>query len=123
MTVAGKRLSEYFAVSWKFLVLVFLLALVSVVGRLSGYYPPAMQYLLLLGLVALGWAGWTSVRIHRFTLVQTGAVGFLVSFGSHWSLPIFHGIGEVLYLFLVNSVIFVVIAVLGGFLARKIRAP
>jgi hypothetical protein len=122
MTVAGKTLFEYLVVSRKFLIIVFLLALISVVGRLSGYYPPAMQYLLLLGLVALGWAGWTSVRMHQFTLVQTGMVGFLVSFGSHWSLPIFHGIGEILYLFLVNSVIFVVIAILGGLLARKTRS-
>jgi hypothetical protein len=121
MTVAGRTLSEYFVVSRKFLVIVFILALISVVGRLSGYYPPAMQYLLLLGLVALGWAGWTSVRVHKFTLVQTGIVGFLVSFGSHWSLPIFHGIGEFLYLFLVNSAIFVAIAIFGGFLARKTR--
>ncbi len=121
MTVAGKTLSEYFVVSRKFLVIVFILALISVVGRLSGYYPPAMQYLLLLGLVALMWAGWTSVRKYRFTVIQTGMVGFLISFGSHWALPIFHGMGEVIYLFLLNSVIFVVITILSGFLARKIR--
>ncbi len=122
MTFAGRTLGEYFLASRKFLVITFILAVISVAGRLSDYYPPGIQLLLLfLGLVVLGRAGWTAVRYYGFNLIQTGLVGFLLSFGSHWALPIFHSIGELTYLFLVNSVIFVGVTGLGGLLAKKIK--
>lgn len=122
MTFAGRTLSEYFSTSKKFLAIIFIIAVVSVAGRLSDFYPPAMQLLLLLlGLVVLGRAGWTAVGHYGFDLVQTGLVGFLLSFGSHWALPIFHSIGELTYLFVVNSVIFVGVTGLGGLLAKKIK--
>jgi len=104
------------------LAITFILAVISVAGRLSDYYPSGIQLLLLLlGLVVLGRAGWTAVRYYGFNLIQTGLVGFFLSFGSHWALPIFHTIGELTYLFLVNSVIFVGVTGLGGLLAKKIK--
>ena len=122
MTFAGRTFSEYFSASKKFLAITFVLAVISVAGRLSGYYPPGVQLLLLLlGLVVLGWAGWTAVRCDGFNLIQTGLVGFFLSFGSHWALPIFHSLGELTYLFLANSVIFVGVTGLGGLLAKKIK--
>jgi hypothetical protein len=120
MTFAGRTFSEYFSASRKFLAITFIIAVISVAGRLSDYYPPGIQLLLLLlGLVVLGWAGWAAVRYCGFNLIQTGLVGFLLSFGSHWALPIFHSIGELTYLFLVNSIIFVGVTGLGGLLAKK----
>lgn len=122
MAFAGRTLSEYLAASKKSLAIIFIIAVIGVVGRLSDYYPPGIQLLLLfLGLAVLGQAGWTAVRYYGFNLIQTGLVGFLLSFGSHWALPIFHGIGEVSYLFLVNSLIFIAVTGLGGLLAKKIK--
>ncbi len=122
MRFAGRTLREYFSTSKKFPAITFILAVISVAGRLLDYYPPGIQLLfLLLGLIVLGWAGWTAVRYYGFNLIQTGLVGFFLSLGSHWALPIFHSIGELIYLFLVNSVIFVGVTGLGGLLAKKIK--
>lgn len=121
MRFTGKTLYEYVVVSRKFFLAVFILSAISVAGRLSHRNPPGLQVVLLLGLVVIAWAGWTAVRKHGFSLVETGLVGFVLSFASHWTLPIFHSLTEILYLFAMNSIIFIAIATLVGFLAKKTR--
>mgnify|MGYP001087431339 CR=1 FL=1 len=70
----------------------------------------------------LGWAGWHAVRKQGFGLAQAAVVGFVLSFASHWTLPIFHNAVESLSLFVVNSTLFVVVALAGGGLARIVRS-
>jgi hypothetical protein len=96
--------------------------LITVLLRKFYVYSSIMQtILLLIGLIVLGWAGWTTARKLQFTIPQIGFIGFILSFGAHWSLPLFHSIGEVLYLFVINSVINVAIVIAGGSLSRKIK--
>lgn len=120
MKVAGKTLTEYFVASKKFLAIIFTFTVISVVWRLFYSYPPEIQTLLgILAVIIAIWAGWTAVRDHGFNLKQAGFVGFLLSLGTQWTLPIFHPPLEALYLFLVNSILLVVIAAFGGLLAKK----
>jgi hypothetical protein len=77
--------------------------------------------LLLVGLIVLGWAGWTTARKLQFTIQQIGFIGFILSFGAHWSLPLFHNIEEVLYLFVINSIIYVIVVTASGLFSRKIK--
>jgi len=48
-------------------------------------------------------------------------MGLLLSFGTHWPVPIFHRAEEVLYFILINSIIFSIVAVFGGWLANKFK--
>jgi hypothetical protein len=122
MIFAGKTLKEYLTASRKYLAIIFFLTLITVLLRKLYVYPSIIQIVLLIfGLIVLGRAGWTTVRKLQFTILQVGFVGFILSFGAHWSLPLFHSIGEVLYLFIINSVINIVIVIAGGLLARKIK--
>jgi hypothetical protein len=122
MMFAGKTLKEYLVASNKYLAIIFFLTLITVLLRKFYVYSSIMQtILLLIGLIVLGWAGWTTARKLQFTIPQIGFIGFILSFGAHWSLPLFHSIGEVLYLFVINSVINVAIVIAGGSLSRKIK--
>ncbi len=124
LKVMSKNLNEYFKATWKFLVTIFLITMVIVLLRLLTSFPSSIQSILTLGgVVFIGFAGWSVVRNLGFNLKQVLLVGLLLSVGSHWSLPIFHPAGEVLYLILINSIIFSIIAVIGGWLAKKLKNP
>ncbi len=122
MKIMSKTLSEYFAASWRFLTLIFIIAVIIVFLRLVSDFPASIRSLLTLGgVVFIGWAGWSVVRNHGFNLKQTLFVGLLLSFGTHWSVPIFHRAGEGLYFILINSIIFSNLAVFGGWLAKTFK--
>lgn len=122
MKFAGKTLTEYFVVSKKFLGIAFILVGISVVWRLFYAYPAGIQTIVtILGVIVIGWAGWTMVRGHGFSLKQTGFVGFLFACVTFWALPIFHKIGEVLLLFIINTFLYILITIFGGWLAKKIK--
>jgi hypothetical protein len=123
MKFVGKTLIEYFIALKVFLAVIFFLTFIIVVMRLSSDFPPGVQTLLsLVGVVLIGLAGWSAVSRRGFNVKQTGLVGFLLSFATHWSLPIFHSVREMFFLLLLNSVIFSVIAILGAWLATKLKA-
>ena len=122
MIFAGKTLKEYLVASKKYLAIIFFLTLITVLLRKFNVYSSIVQTtLLLVGLIVLGWAGWTTARKLQFTVQQIGFIGFILSFGAHWSLPLFHSIGEVLYLFVINSIINVIIVTACGLLSWKIK--
>jgi hypothetical protein len=122
MVFAGKTLKEYLNASKKYLAIIFFLTLISVLLRTFYDYSTIIQItLFLIGLIALGWAGWAAATKYQFTLPQIGFVGFILSFGAHWTLPLFHNIGEVLYLFVINSIINIFIVTASGFLSRKLK--
>ena len=90
--------------------------------RLFSNFPSSIQSLLTLGgVVFIGFAGWTAVGNYGFNLKQAVLVGLLLSFGTHWSVPIFHKAWEVLYFILINSIIFSIAAVFGGWLAKMFK--
>ena len=123
MLIAGRTPRDYFLASRAFLAAILILSGVNVIGRLTGYFSAFVKYLQFIGLPLIGWAGWRAVRKHGFNLRQAAMVGFVLSFASHWTLPIFHGAAEILWLFVVNSIVFVAVALCGGFLATKARIP
>lgn len=123
MRFAGKTLTEYFRASKVFLAVIFFLTFIIIVLRLSSDFPSGVQTLLsLIGIVFIGLVGWSVVSRRGFNVKQTGFLGFLLSFGTHWSLPIFHSTREMFFLLVINSVIFSVIAVFGAWLATKLKA-
>ena len=67
--------------------------------------------------LVLGLFGWLSVRRYHSSLAQSILMGFVLSFGSHWSLPFFHKEREILQLIIINSAIFVFLVFLGGLFA------
>lgn len=123
MLIAGRTPRDYFLASRVYLVVILILSGVNVMGRLAGYVWVFLGYLQFVGLPLIGWAGWRAIRIHGFNLTQTAIVGFILSFASHWTLPIFHNAAEILWLFVVNSAIFIAVALCGGFLAKIKRIP
>jgi len=106
--------------SIKFLAIIIILMIIIVVLRLF-YYPPSKQIPLFLGGIVFIWAGWSVVRYHGFNLKQAGFVGLVLSLGVHWTLPIFHSAWEVLYLILINTIIYCIIVIFGGWLAKIIK--
>lgn len=122
MKVMGKTLKQYFRASWKFLAVIFIIMAIIVAIRLSFDFASGIQTLLtLFGVILIGWAGWSAVKGHGFNLKQAGIVGILLSFGTHWALPIFHSMLEVIFLILINTIIYSVIAVFGGWLVKKFK--
>ncbi len=118
MKFFGKTLIDYFAALWKYFATIFIIMAIVVFIRLSSDFPSALQTLLsLVGVVFLGLGGWSAVWNHRFNLKQVVIVGILLSFGIHWTLPIFHSAVEVMYLLLVNTLIYSVIVFCGACLA------
>lgn len=122
MKVVGKTFVEYYVVSKVFLALIFFLTVMIVVLRLRFDLSPSIRTLLSLpGIFVIVLAGWRSASKFEFNKRQTGIVGLLLSFGTHWSLPLFHTLPEVFLLFLINSVIFSVITILGAWLVGRIK--
>lgn len=98
-----------------FFVAIAMLTAVSVFGRASVHFTPAIQNALaVLGAIILAAAGWVSVSHLSCRLRWTPLVGVLLSAASHWSLPMFHAAGEIPPLLLINSSIFAAVAFLGG---------
>ncbi len=121
MKIVGKTLNEYFVALKNYLVVIIILGLVRM-GELSFDYPPEIQTLgTILILIVIFLVGWSTVRKHGFNLKQVGIAGFVLSFGVHWTLPFFHIPLEIAYLFLINSILFVVISVLGGWVGEKFK--
>jgi hypothetical protein len=122
LKVMNKTLNEYFTASWRFLATIFIITVIIVFLRLFSDFPSSIQSLLSFsGVVFIGLAGWSVVRNHGFNLKQAVFVGLLLSFGTHWSVPMFHRAGEVLYIILINTIIFSAVAVFGGWLANKLK--
>lgn len=123
MKVVGKTLNEHIASSWRLLAAISIITAIIVVLRLISNFPSRIQSVLVLGgVVFVGLAGWSVVRKHGFNLKQAAFVGFLLSFGTNWSVPIFHRGGEVPFLVIINSTIFCVIAAVGGWLAKRFKS-
>ncbi len=98
-----------------FFLVVCLTAVINVIVRKSGYSFQGLQNLMILMLIiVLGLFGWLSVRKCNSSLAQNILLGVILSFGSHWSLPLFHKGREILQLIIVNSAIFAFVAFLGG---------
>ncbi|NIM49282.1 MAG: hypothetical protein GTN78_19885 [Gemmatimonadales bacterium] len=108
-----------------FLVAVVVMTAVSVFGRASVQYTPAMQNaLVVVGALLIATAGWVSVSRFGYELRWAPVIGLVLSFGSHWSLFVVHEFPEIPPLVLVNSAIFAAVASLGGAAAvvyRKFR--
>lgn len=105
-----------------FLLVVCLATAISVVVRKSGYSFLGLQNLMILPmLIVLGLFGWLSVRRCNSSLAQNIWLGFILSFGSHWSLPLFHKGREILQLIMANSAIFAFVTFLGGCFAVLFR--
>ncbi len=106
---------------WVFLatfVGITLIQSISVTARLCIEDPsPIQNIVVLLGLLITGWAGLISIRKLRVRLWHLSLLGFGLSFGTHWALPIFHKGMDILNLFFINSIIMAVTTLLGGCLA------
>jgi ABC-type multidrug transport system permease subunit len=88
---------------------------ISVFGRASTGYTPAMQSILVvLGMLVIATAGWMSVSRLGYRLRWAPVIGLALSVGSHWSLFVVHDFAEIPPLVLVNSAIFAIVALLGG---------
>ena len=91
---------------------------VSVFGRASVNYTPAMQTALaMFGLLVIASAGWISVSRLGYRLRWAPVVGLLLSLGSHWSLFVVHEPAEIPPLVIINSAILAGVAFLGGAVA------
>lgn len=119
MKIAGKSFRDYLAIMKSFWVALFILMALMVAARRSVNIPTWTQTLLSVSgaLVIIG-AGWTSVKRHGFELRHVAIAALFLSLGVHWSLPIFHSVGEIAYLLFINSFVYAALAILGGFLAK-----
>ena len=122
MKFFGKKLNVYFVVSWKFLVILFVAAAIIGFFRLSSEFTSFIKTLFsIVCFACMGIAGWSAVRNHNFSLKQVIFMGFLLSFGIHWMLPIFHTAVEVMYLLLINTLVYSAIVFCGGLLAKVLK--
>jgi hypothetical protein len=120
MKLGGKTLNEYIYASKKFLIIALALQLLVVILRLSNNSTQALELLItVLGVIVIVWAGWTMVKAYKFNLTQAGIVGVLISLVTIWALPIFHSISELISIFAINTVLYVLLAGLGGWLAKR----
>jgi len=98
-----------------FFLVVCLATAISVIVRKSGYSFAGLQNLMmLLMIIVLGLFGWLLAERCHSNLAQTIWLGFVLSLGSHWSLPFFHKGMEILQLLIANSAIFAFTTFLGG---------
>ena len=105
-----------------FLLAVVVMTTISVFGRASAGYTPAMQnVLVVLGVLVIATAGWVSVSRLGYRLRWAPVIGLVLSLGSHWSLFVVHQVSEIPPLVLVNSAIFAAVALLGGSAAAVYR--
>ncbi len=124
MRIFGKIVIEYFEASWKFLAAILSVMAIVVFLRLSPDFPSFLQTLLsIVGVVFLGLGGWYSVRNQGFNVKQALIVGILLSFGIHWTLPIFHSATEVISLLLINTLIYSVVVFCRTWLADTFKKP
>ncbi len=101
-----------------FLGITVALTAISVLARLSVEDPSTIQSIVLvLGLLATLGAGWITIRTFRLRLRHCALLGLVLSFGSHWSLPVFHKGLEIVQLILLNSIIVAAMVFFGGCLA------
>ena len=122
MKFFSKTLNEYFAASWKFLSALVAVAAIIVFLRRSSDFPSFSQTLFSIGgFVCMGLAGWSAVRKHSFNLKQALFMGVLLSFGIHWMLPIFHSAVEIIYLLLINTLIYSAIVFCGAWMATILK--
>lgn len=120
MKIFNKTIKEYIAAIWVFFVLAFIMMVIVTALRLNNYYPPETQNLVtLLGVAIIIWAGASAVKDHGFNLLQTAFVGFLISLAAAWSLPIFHPLIEAFYVFLINGVIYALVAAASGWVTKR----
>ncbi len=123
MNPPGHTWVRRLAVLGAFFVAVAIMTMVSVLGRASVQFTPAIQNALTaLGAIIVASAGWVSVSRLEYGLRWTPLIGILLSVGSHWSLPMFHEAGEIPPLLLINSSIFAAVAFLGGSAAVGYRS-
>ncbi len=121
MKIAGKSSYEYLVILKNFWIALFFIVGLTVVIRLSMHIPVWIQaFLSASGAVVLVRAGWAIVKRHGYDLRQISVVALVLSLAVHWSLPIFHGFREVLYLILINSAVYTAMVVCGGLLAKII---
>lgn len=119
MKIAGKSFYEYLAISKSFWIALFIIVGLMVAIRRSAFVPVWTQTILSVsGAVVIIGAGWTSVKRHGFELRHVAIVALILSLAVHWSLPLFHGAWEVVYLIFINSFVYSVMAILGGLLAK-----
>lgn len=119
MKIAGKEFREYLAVSKGFWMALFIIMVLTVLIRRSNGVPGWIQPLLSVsGAAILVGAGWSSVKRHGLDLRQVSVVALVLSLAVHWSLPIFHSIGEVVYLIFINSFVYTLMAIIGALLAK-----
>jgi len=105
-----------------YFLVVCLATALSVIVRKLGYSFANLQNLMMLPmLIVLGLFGWLLVRRYHSSLALNILLGFVLSFGSHWSLPFFHKGREILQLILANSAIFAFVTFLGGCFAILFR--
>ena len=124
VNIFGKSLKEYIAMVWVFFILAAIIMAIVTALRLNNAATPGIQKLAtLLGLAVIVCAGVSAVKDHRFNLLQTAFVGFLLSLTAAWALPLFHPPIEALYLLLINGVIYALVAVASGWVAKKILNP
>ncbi len=121
MEILGKPLKEFLGASKWFLIIVFLGTVFSVVWRLStDRVVKIPNYLGIVTVIIIVLAGWKLARKDGFNLLQTGFAGFLLFLTTVWSTPFFHKGLEVIYLILINAVIFCAGAIFGWVLSEMI---
>lgn len=119
MRVAGRNVKDYLVDSWAFFVVIVIVMAIVTGLRLGGIESSSVEGILgIVGVLFLGGAGWIAATKGAYSLVQIAFLGFLLSFGTHWALPIFHRGLELWTTFLTNSVLYAVVAVVGGWLGR-----
>lgn len=121
MKIFGKSLKEYIAAVGAYFFAAVILITITTALRLNNTYTLRAQTLTtLLGIAVLVWAGVSAVKEHGFDWRQTAFVGFLISFAAAWSLPIFHPPFEALLIFLINAILYALIATVSGLVAKRI---
>lgn len=120
MKLAGKTLNEYMSASKKFLIIALGLQMIIVTLRLTNTLLRTIELLItIFGVIVIVWAGWTMVKDYEYNLKQAGVIGFLISLLTIWALPIFHSLSELIPIIVVNAILYVLFAGLGGWLAKR----
>ncbi|MHA2218578.1 MAG: hypothetical protein ACXACY_21845 [Candidatus Hodarchaeales archaeon] len=120
MKLGGKTLKEHIQASEKFIILALGLQIIIVILRLTNNSSRTIELLItILGVIIIIWAGWTMVKDYEFNLKQAGVIGFLISLATIWALPIFHSLSELIPIIVVNAILYVLLAGLGGWLAKR----
>jgi hypothetical protein len=134
MEMFGKSLGECVQAVRTQILLVFIVVILQILALVSHQLILAdANYIAVIALALIIWAGWASVRKHGFNLKQAAIAGITLFIPVSWApiviifvglpnLPIQLRILNSVILVLINLLIYVVFAVLGGWLAKKIRS-